>query len=172
VTAILERTAVDVSPATGCRRCPQLRDRFAGWGRLDVFSALGALGRQLPEADRYETNDDAGARAQRLLGVGRARVRATLDFWDDPVDVYSVRLRRGQRLVATVHGPLRAATNLVLWRPGTPTITTAGRFRVAQSRGSLPRRVVLRAAQDGWHYLEVRAARRGSGPYTLVYAKT
>jgi subtilisin family serine protease len=176
VTAILERSAVDVHAGTGCRRCTLSRDRLSGWGRLDVTRALGALGGQLPAADRFETNDDAGSRAWRLFGTGPAEVRATLDFWDDPVDVYAVRIRAGQRLTATVQSSARLRTRLVLWRPGTPTIVqaaaTARRFRAAQAAGARVRtRLDVRAKESGWYYLELRLATRGSSAYTLAYAK-
>ena len=45
VTAILQRTAVDVVPATGCAACLPGRDEHSGWGRLDVAAAIAALDR-------------------------------------------------------------------------------------------------------------------------------
>jgi hypothetical protein len=174
VTAVLERNAVDMSGATGCRRCPQLRDRFSGWGRLDVARAVGALGRQLPEPDRYETNDDAGPRARRLFGSGSIQFRATLDFWDDPVDVYAIRLRAGQRLSVTLRGPARTNANLALWRPGTRTVqgTVPRRLRVARSARPGPNeQVAYRAPAAGWYFLEVRLAGPGSGGYSVAYER-
>ena len=172
VTAVLERSAVDVNAATGCGRCAPRRDRFSGWGRLDVVRALGALGGQLPTADRYETNDDSGPRAWRLFGAAPAPLRATLDFWDDPIDVYAVRLRRGQRLTATMRGPAGANANLALWRPGTPTVHASGARRAATSaHPGTNERIVHRAARTGWYYLEAELASPGSGPYTLSVAK-
>jgi subtilisin family serine protease len=176
VTAILERSALDASPATGCRACPAFRDRISGWGRVDVFRALGKLAGPLPPRDRYETNDDAGARAQRLWGRGPKRLRATLDFWDDPVDVYALRLRAGERLAATLRGPARADANLVLWRPGTQTVESSSsrsrHLRAVQSaRPGSRERVVFRVGRGGWYFLEVRLARPGTGPYELAYAR-
>jgi hypothetical protein len=176
VTAILERSALDASPATGCRACPPLRDRLSGWGRLDVFRAVGKLGGPLPARDRFETNDDAGTRAQRLWGAGPTRFRATLDFWNDPIDVYALRLRSGELLTTTVAGPARAHTNLVLWKPGTETVEPISRrelrFRAARSARRGPRqRIVFRAPRGGWYFLEVRLARPGSGAYTLAYSR-
>src|ERR671930_610657 len=63
VSAILERTADDANASNGCRRCPLLRDLLTGWGRLNIANAVAALGGPWPPADRYETNDDAGAHA-------------------------------------------------------------------------------------------------------------
>ena len=173
VTAVLERTAVDANGATGCRRCPQARDRFSGWGLLDVTRALGALGRQLPEADRFETNDDAGPRARRLFGSGSVRFRATLDFWDDPVDVYAIRLRAGQTLTATLRGPARTNANLALWRPTTQTIhSPTRRLRTARSAGpGSSERLAHRAIGAGWYFLEVRLVAPGSGGYALSYVR-
>ena len=51
-----------------------------------------------------EPNDDGGTIAPRRLGR-RSRRRATVDYWDDPVDVYAVRVRVGQRLSVRLHGP-------------------------------------------------------------------
>ena len=45
VTALLERSAVDVNAATGCTRCDLRRDQLSGWGRLDVAGALKVAGR-------------------------------------------------------------------------------------------------------------------------------
>jgi subtilisin family serine protease len=173
VTAILERSSVDVDAATGCRRCPALRDRLSGWGRLDVTRALGALGRQLPVADRFETNDDAGSRAWRLYGP-RHSVTATIDYWDDPVDVYALRLRAGERLSAALRGPTHATTNLVLWKPGTATVgpSSLARLRAARStRIGVREQLAYRARRAGWHYVEVRLATRGSAAYSLSIAK-
>ena len=51
---------------------------------------------------------------------GRERaVKATLDFWDDQVDVYRVNVAKGERLKAFLRGPADTQTNLILWRPGT-----------------------------------------------------
>ncbi|MGH3100518.1 MAG: S8 family serine peptidase, partial [Thermoleophilia bacterium] len=100
VMALLQRTATDMTSATGCRRCTDGRDAVSGWGRLNIAAAVGYPGRLAP-LDRTEPNDDAGARSFRVRKptVNRS---ASLDFWDDQNDVYAVRLRRGGRLVATL----------------------------------------------------------------------
>src|SRR5581483_4208287 len=59
---LLERTAADMTAATGCPTCELGRDRLSGWGRLDIAAALAAGTGTLPAPDRYETNDDAGTR--------------------------------------------------------------------------------------------------------------
>ena len=65
-----------------------------------------------------EPNDDGGTIAPRLWGSASV-VHATVDFWDDPVDVYAVRVRAGQRLSVRLHGPGVKGLQLALWKPGT-----------------------------------------------------
>ena len=172
VVALMQRTAADMTPETGCRRCTDGRDAVSGWGRLDVAAAVNYGGR-LAAIDRLETNDDAGTRAWRLAKP-TATVVAALDYWDDPNDVYAVRLRRGGRLVATLNG--RAANvDLVLWKRGTRRIvgtrslanvaaasTSRGGFEVV--RFGLGRRGVRR---PGIYYLQVRLVEPGAAGYTL-----
>jgi subtilisin family serine protease len=175
VSAILERTADDANAANGCRRCPLLRDSLTGWGRLNVANAIAALDGPLPPADRYETNDDAGARAFTLWG-STIRVPATIDYWDDPVDVYRVRMRRGQRVALAVRGPGRIDTVLALWKPGTRTVAGSSpsvlRSRAAAAAGRGPsKRLAYRARVGGWYFVEVKLGSSGFGPYTLTVAK-
>ncbi|HKD95493.1 MAG TPA: S8 family serine peptidase, partial [Gaiellaceae bacterium] len=100
VTRILERHADDVNAASGCDECPDGRDKYSGWGSLDVAKAVEFLnsGNPLPPSDQYEPNDSA-PQAHKLWGK-RPAFHATLDYWDDPVDAYRVRLLPGQRLSA------------------------------------------------------------------------
>jgi hypothetical protein len=171
VAAILERSASDVNAATGCRQCPLQRDRYSGWGRLDVAAALASLDGPLPPIDRYESNDNAGTGAYTLWGQHRV-VDATIDFWDDQVDVYRVRVRAGQTLAVSVHGPAATDTNLILWRPGTRTVdglsTDVQSMRAAASLGGGSNEVLrYHAVADGWYYVEVKLSTPGSGAYTL-----
>ena len=175
VAAVLEHAAEDANAANGCRRCPLLRDSLSGWGRLDIAKAVAALEGPLPVPDRYETNDEAGERAATLWGRSR-RLRPTIDFWDDQTDVYRIKLRAGERLDAKIQGPPRTNTNLVLWRPGTQTVEPRTVADLAQRAAEAAgpgryERLVHRARETGWYYLEVKLATPGSGPYTLVYAK-
>jgi subtilisin family serine protease len=178
VESILERSADDVNAATGCRQCPLGRDAFSGWGRLDVAKAVGAVisGGPLPARDAFETNDNAGAQAYTVWGKTR-KVAATLDYYDDPVDVYRVRLTKGEQLKARLAGAWPGANvNLLLWRPGTVDVLSAKRakgMRVAQSvaPGS-QQHLVFRSQRSGWYYVEVRVTSPGSGPYALALTKT
>ena len=68
VSTILEHSTDDVNAASGCSKCPPLRDAYSGWGRLDVAKAVAALAGPLPLPDKFETNDDAGTQAHTLWG--------------------------------------------------------------------------------------------------------
>jgi subtilisin family serine protease len=173
VTRILERHADDVNAATGCALCPVGRDKYSGWGSLDVARAVDFLdsGAPLPAPDRLEPNDSP-SQAPRLWGRRRS-LAATLDYWDDRRDVYRVHLARGQRLQA------RAATRrpqvslgLTLWQPGTRSLLRQ-RGEVAQAAHPGRRqRLSYRARQGGWYYVEVRIANHGGGAYTLQFRKS
>jgi subtilisin family serine protease len=176
VTNILERSAVDANAANGCRRCPLQRDPYTGWGRLDVAKAMAALTGPLPPADRFETNDDAGGLATPLR-FRRVDFNATVDFWDDPVDVYKTYVRKGQRIAVTLTGPRGTDTNLVLWKPGTRRVEvlslSAQRQRAAQSvRPGANERLAYRARASGWHYVQVRLGTPGAGSYRLTFRKS
>jgi hypothetical protein len=173
VTALLTRTARDVSAATGCRACPLQRDALSGWGRLDVTAALRQLSGQIPARDQLEPNDDAGKGAVRLWGQTK-RIEATLDFWDDQNDVYSIMLRRGQPVYVSVRGPAGHDTNLILWDPGTKHVddlASVGRV-VRQSARPGPREYLsYRAPKAGLYYVHVKLGARGAGRYKLVIVK-
>ena len=169
--ALLQRTATDMTSATGCRRCAEGRDAISGWGRLNVAAAVDYPGRLAP-VDRTEPNDDAGARSFRVRKrtVNRS---ASLDFWDDQSDVYAVRLRRGGRLVATLS---RATSNLnlVLWKPGTRRVNERRSLaNVAAQSVSLGRVKVVRFGlqgrirRPGIYYLQVSITEPGATAYTL-----
>jgi subtilisin family serine protease len=176
VTTILEHSADDVNASTGCSRCSVLRDFYSGWGRLNVANALAALSQPLPATDRFETNDDAGTQAHTLWGK-RAKVTASLDYYDDRVDVYRVALSPREHLSAKLNGDWTGArVNLVLWRPGTKKIDDTSRgvaLRAAQSaRPASVQRMTFRATSRGWYYVEVKVSSPGFGPYTLSLDKT
>jgi hypothetical protein len=176
VTALLEHTAADVNATDGCRQCPLLRDRFSGWGRLDIANAVIALQEgPLPPVDAREPNDQAGMEADTVWGTA-GRIAASLDFWDDPRDVYRVRLRAGQRIAAAATGSSNVTPLLVLWKPGTQRVDVrtlaALKLRAALSTGTSERQSLsFRAAKTGWYYLEVKTPRAGFGEYTLELSK-
>jgi subtilisin family serine protease len=175
ISWLLTRTADDAGAVNGCARCAPGRDELTGWGRLNVARALTGAATP-PAPDRYETNDDAGPEAFRLWGAKR-NITATVDFWDDQVDVYSVRLAKGERLRATLDGPFRATSSLVLWKPGTKRLDELSlsslRRRVAQSaRRGWRQRITYRAKAPGWYFLQIKVASLDAGPYRLIYSKS
>ena len=159
----------------GCPHCALLRDSLSGWGRLDVAKAVEALGGPIPPPDRFETNDDAGSQAHTLYGK-QVSFTATLDYYDDPIDVYRIALSGGERVNAQLAGSWAGANvGLVLWRPGTTRVNdlSAQKLRAAQSVGpGSTQRVNFKAPGRGWYYVEVKVTSPGYGPYTLTLAKT
>jgi hypothetical protein len=175
VSTILEHSADDVNAATGCPRCALLRDPLSGWGRLDIAKAVAALAGPLPPPDRDETNDNAGTQAWTLWGK-QVKLTATLDYYDDPVDVYRVALNGRERIRANVVGDWAGASvDLVLWKPSTKRIddVRSSKLRVAQSISpGATQRMTFTAPGRGWYYVEVKVVSPGLGPYTLSLTKT
>ena len=172
VTRILERHTDDVDAASGCDQCPTGRDKYSGWGQLDVTKAVDFLnsGSLLPPSDRLEPNDSA-PQARKLWGI-RPGVAATLDYWDDPLDVYRVHLDRGQRLQARFAAHwAHAEVALKLWQPGISVFR--GRGLVAATKHSGQRqRLAYRAAHGGWYYVELKNMHHGGGRYALELSKS
>ena len=174
VTAILQRTAVDLNAESGCAACASGRDALSGWGRLDAAAAIGALTQPLPVGDRYEANDDAGTRSYEVFGSNR-RIKATVDFWDDQDDVYAIRLRKGQRVYVGLTGSDAGADlSLAFWLPGTPSIESVGglRFRARVSTRPGAREYLShRAGSPGTYYVQVRMSSPGLTRYRLTIVK-
>ena len=171
VVALLEGSAVDAEPANGCGPCAIGRDRFTGAGRLDQTAALALLGLGEPARDLYEPNDGGGASAYPLYGARRV-VEATLDYWNDRDDVYTVYLRKGDRLIAAAAASIPVRPALALWRPGTQTIDEAS--APVRRLATRPPGVTMsyRARATGWYVLDVRMTRPGVGPYRLAVSKS
>jgi Subtilase family len=172
VTAIIERTAVDSTTSTGCRACALGRDPYTGWGALDAAAAVGALDGVLPPRDGLEPNDDAGEGAYRLYfpaGEKARFVKASVDFWDDQDDVYAVRLRRGEKLFASLVPGAPSDVVLALWRPATLSVTglAAPQLRVRLSnRAGRRERLGWKAKEDGWYFLQARLTAPSYQPVT------
>jgi hypothetical protein len=173
VSRILERHTDDVNAAEGCDECPDGRDKFSGWGRLDVTRAVKFLSSENPPppSDRLEPNDRP-SQARELWGK-RPSLDATLDYWDDPVDVYRVKLERGQRLHARLAaGWANASVDLTLLRPAPKS--GHGRSSVA-ARTAHPGRVQrlsYRAPRGGWYDLKLRTTSHSGGRYALDLTKS
>jgi hypothetical protein len=163
VSWLLERSATDVTPATGCPRCREGRDHLSGFGRLNVRAALKALESRfrapLPRPDVHESNDDAGEQAHLLTRLPPT-LSATLDYWDDPIDVYGIKLAKGERLSAELTSTVPIG-RLVLWKPVTRQVTGQ---RVLENRAAWSAKVgekeslTYRAPVGGTYFLQVKVA--------------
>lgn len=168
VVGLMERSATDMTPTSGCRRCAFERDSLTGWGRLDVTRAIQWPG-PLPAVDRFETNDDAGARARRIK---RRSLIATVDYWNDQNDVYAVRLRKGQRLRVVLTGLAKAGPdlNVAIWLPGTKRVDhhrSVNQLAGHRSGPTANERLSYRARKAGLYYVQVKASAPGAGSYQL-----
>jgi subtilisin family serine protease len=172
VTTLLERQADDVNAGTGCAECPTGRDKYSGWGSLDVKNAVVALEEGgPPPTDRLEPNDSV-SQARRLSGQ-RHSLTATLDYWDDRADVYRVKLVPGQRLQARVLAHwAHAAIALSVWRPGTKTVFSKRGAAAHTTHPGKTQRLSFRARVSGWYYVELRLTHHGSGRYALHLTKS
>jgi len=169
VSNILERTATDVNASNGCSPCGPGRDALSGWGRLDIAKAIAALDQPLPPADRLEPNDDAGTHAP-VLPPAVSQVKATLDYWDDQLDVYKTRLVKGQIVRLGLSGPAGTTSHLLLWKPGTKSVNDLRRQNLRAAQSISPgssHKLAYRVRASGWYYVEVKLVTKGSGAYTL-----
>jgi len=165
VTRILERHTDDVNAQSGCGQCPNGRDKYSGWGSLDVTKAVDFLNsNSAPPSDRFEPNDTP-SQAQKLWGK-RPVVNATLDRWDDPVDVYRVRLERGQLLQARLAAHwAHAIVGLSVFGKG------AGKVVKTPHPGQT-QRLSYRAPRTGWYDVKLRTQHHGGGRYALELSKS
>jgi Subtilase family len=176
VAYLIERGADDSSTFSGCGDCAPGRDALTGWGTLDVASALARLTSTLPlpRPDRYEPNDDAGPWAHTLV-ARQLSLDASLDYWDDNLDVYRVRLEKGQRLFARLTPAAAAKIRLQVWAPGTDHVDALDvrSVRLADSH-QVGRQVRLsfRAHARGVYYLSAKVVSRTPEPvqYHLAVA--
>jgi subtilisin family serine protease len=168
VSFLLERSADDVNATNGCPRCGLLHDSLSGWGRLDVAKAVEALAGPLPPPDADEPNDDASTLAWTVWGKHN-KVTATVDYWDDPVDVYRVALK--QREVLNAQLTAGAGISLELWQPKTVHVDRPASLPLLITQTS-SNRLRFRAPKRGMYFVEVRAASPAFSPYTLTLAKS
>jgi hypothetical protein len=169
VSWLLERNAVDATPANGCDACSDGRDSLTGWGKLNIAATIrAARADEEPPADRLEPNDDVPI-GHGIQGL-RRHIRATIDYWDDRVDVYRIKLRRGQRLTAVARTAPGLDVSLVLWKPALTTLADASsdlRARRSIHGPGVPEKLRYRARRTGWYSLEVTLAKPGFGAYRL-----
>jgi len=176
VAYVIERSADDASTLSGCGACATGRDALTGWGTLDVASALTRLTSPLPlpKPDRYEPNDDAGPWAYTLASRQHS-IDASLDYWDDNLDVYRVRLAPGQRLYARLSPATDAKVRLQLWAPGADHVDglDVRALRLADShQAGRQARLSYRARVRGVYYLAAKVVSRTPEPvqYHLALA--
>ena len=168
VSTILKLTASDATVVNGCAECSPGPDALSGFGRLDVSAALDALQGPPPTPDRFEPNDDAGSQA--AIVYHSLTATATLDWWDDPNDVYRVHLLKGQRLSVVVHAGPKIDPSIFLWKPGLQSLADARsdlRARRSIHGPGVPERIRFKAHRTAWYTLQVKLARPGLGPYRI-----
>jgi hypothetical protein len=174
VSTLLERTATMATPDNGCLQCSGSRDSLSGWGKLDVSAAVKALrAGHVPVRDRFEPNDDIRIGAR--LRSKHANFRATIDWWDDPYDVYRIHLRAGQSVSVAAKPHIAADISLALWKPGLRALADADDALRAKRSVHPPGAtewIHYRATAPGWYSLEVLLAKPGSGSYRIRITKS
>ena len=171
---MLERSAVDLNATNGCAACSPGRDSLSGWGKLDVAAALAAAKSPLLHRDAFEANDDVGGHSGVPLARD-GRIDATLDYWDDPSDVYPVDLAARRRLTVSVSGSLVGTARIALWGSATRTVSgvSATRALARSARvGATQRLVYVAPPQNGGrYYVQVSVRRPASGAYLLSWTR-
>ena len=128
-------------------------DRDTGFGLLDIGEALS---RKPTPRDPGEPNDDIrwvdghSFRTPSPLtyrGKGTVRLRALLDVYEDPVDVYRVRVRARSR-VTVVARPAFGDPVLFGFAPGTRSVRSTPVDR-SRRRGSRKERITLHNRSSG-----------------------
>src|SRR5262249_20863338 len=138
-------------------------------GRLDVMKAVNFLDstNTLPPPDRFEPNDSL-SQSHKLWGR-RPALDATLDFWDDHVDDYRVRLVRGERLHARLTAGWPNAS------VGLTFLSLQGRQPARVAHTAHPGRtqqLSFPAPHTGWYAVKLRIEREGGGRYALHLRKS
>lgn len=139
-------------------------DEDTGWGLLDVGAALRE---PAPPNDYGEPNDDismvdgrvfAGADPFLWRGHGRKSLRAWADQWEDPADVYRIRLPRRSR-VRILLRPAYGDPDLEVYDQGARSLGRR-RWRVCSSRAPAGRTDACTLRWNG---------RRARTAYVVVY---
>lgn len=172
-TSVLRRSAVDLG-----RKGYDVR---TGYGKLNLGAALLT---PAPGKDRGEPNDDfrfvdgrAFRRKSKLAWRGRdpKGILASVDFFEDPVDVYRVRIPGGSRAVISLK-PVLGNANLAVYRGGSPTVVAR--------RGLARRGLIALSGRKGLRRDQVRVSngsarrrtalvvvyQRGLRPANSIYA--
>jgi subtilisin family serine protease len=167
VGTILERKSDDVNASNGCSQCATGRDRLSGWGRLDVASAVAAVNAgAIPPSDRDEPNDTF-SQAWTLSGRKVTSLAATLDYWDDPIDTYKVKLRQHALVSVALRAKWRSARVHLWLLSATGTVVRGGHTAAGPKE-----HFSYRAPKAGWYYVALRDVRHGGGVYSLQVRRT
>ena len=161
-------------PGHRLRACAVGRDALhAAGGRSTSPRALTLLddGAPLPPPDHYEPNDDAGPWAHALPPLPRT-IDASLDYWDDNIDVYRVHLSgdsASSRALTPERGRVRFAG---LWAPGTerrrrPLDARRAAARRVAERAAAQVRLAFRAPTGGIYYLEAKLVSQTPDPVAV-----
>jgi subtilisin family serine protease len=168
VSWLLERSADDAKPASGCPICPLGRDALTGWGTLDIARAVGALARPIPPADPCAASNDAGPDACGLLAL-HGSLTGDLDYWDHPVDVYRLHLSAGETLAVRVRAA-KPGIELSVWPPGTLHVDgVAGATATVTPAGTARSLLRLSVPAAGWYYLEAEMTETRNSAFSIVF---
>ena len=162
------------------RRRPVVRDRLPPLpGRPRPAHGLGTAARRARDlgdarpAGTRPLRDERRRRARVVPALGQAaRARGDAGLLGRPERRLRVYLRKGQRLRASLDGPFRADSNLVLWSPAARhleqfSLKTLQQRLVASSKRGWRQKVSYRARRTGWHYLQAKVVTANAGPYRL-----
>ena len=146
---------------------PRGWDPSYGDGFVNVRAAITL---PLPPDDPTEINDDVHDVASETAitaGGAPAAVTASIDFANDPHDLYPLLLRKGQNVRLRLRGTSGVRMRLALWSPRTRSISAAGARPAAALRtASQSPRLGYVATSTGRWYVDVQAV-TGHGSYTL-----
>lgn len=150
---------------------PPGRDLAYGDG---FVNARAAVTLPLPPDDPTEVNDDvAEVKSDAAINTagGTTRVSAAIDYANDPHDVYPVQLRKGQTVRLRVRGTSGARMRLLLWAPGTRTISgMAGAPAAFVRRAVRSPRLGYVATSSGRWFVDVQGV-SGRTAYTLTVTR-
>ena len=156
-------------PPTAAPSAARARTRSAASAASTSSAALDALQGPPPPPDRFEPNDDAGSQA--AIVYHSLAATATLDWWDDPNDVYRIHLVKGPAAVgARARRPeesTRRSTSGSRGSSRSPTpAPTCARAARSTARACPSGSASRRTARPGTT-LQVKLARPGFGPYRI-----
>ncbi len=169
VTAVLRASATDVGAAG--------YDLKTGYGRLDLAKALLQA---TPPADPLEPNEDfrfvdgrTFEHAARPIWTGgaAASLTATVDLFEDPSDVYRIRVPGHRRVTITLRPTGNA--DLDVYAGGSPTVASdRGLIRRSRHTGTRPERVRIRNAGGRTRTALIQVYQRGRRPANSGYTLT